>query len=72
MARRGWYVRVYASARGYDQGADRALLSRRKPAYKAARAKDPERWTGEIRDWTPINEVWLNRPLEASVETQTL
>ena len=28
--------------------------------YEAAKARHPERWTRQTRNWTLINEVWLN------------
>jgi len=28
--------------------------------YEAAKAKNPERWARQIRDWSISNEVWLN------------
>jgi hypothetical protein len=31
-----------------------------------------QRWSGEIRDWNPVNEVWLNPPKEVRVEEQKL
>lgn len=36
------------------------ILARRKETYELARARHPERWTGDIRNWTPIAEVTLN------------
>jgi putative transposase len=28
--------------------------------YEKAKAVHPERWSGEIRDWSLEDEVWLN------------
>ncbi len=41
-------------------GMDVAILAQRKHLYLAARAKNPNRWSGEIRNWDPIKEVHLN------------
>jgi transposase InsO family protein len=41
-------------------GLDTAILERRKQVYKAARAKNPERWSGDIRNWTPKTMEFLN------------
>jgi putative transposase len=41
-------------------GMDHALLNQRTAIYVAAREKNPNRWTGQIRDWSPIHEVHLN------------
>ncbi|MFT9495404.1 hypothetical protein [Anaerosolibacter sp.] len=39
--------------------ADQILQQRRK-VYAEAKAKHPERWSREIRDWSIDDEVWLN------------
>jgi len=44
------------------QGEDKEILEKRKAVYEAAKDKNPQRWSGEIRDWSPVTEVWLNRP----------
>lgn len=41
-------------------GRDLAILRRRKEVYERARARNPERWCGKIRNWNPIKEVVLN------------
>lgn len=41
-------------------GKDVAVLVRRYAVYEAARAKNPARWTGATRNWTPVDEVYLN------------
>lgn len=48
-------------------GEDRAIFVKRIAVYEAARAKHPERWRGNIRNWSLPNIVWLNRPAEGSV-----
>lgn len=42
------------------RGEDQAILQRRRAVYEAAKARNPERWSGDIRDWTAVDEVWLN------------
>lgn len=42
------------------EGIDEELLKKRKEVYKKAKQKNPERWSGEIRDWEKIQEVRLN------------
>jgi putative transposase len=37
-----------------------SLLAHRKAVYEAARASQPERWPGSIRDWNLDNVVYLN------------
>nr|VFJ66643.1 MAG: Transposase InsO and inactivated derivatives [Candidatus Kentron sp. DK] len=46
------------------RGEDTALLEKRKELYELARARNPRRWSGKIRDWNPVDEVWLNPPKE--------
>ena len=40
--------------------ADRKILEKRNAVYKQARAKHPERWAGNTRDWSRIEAVHLN------------
>lgn len=42
------------------QGLEVEVLEGRRSVYGAARSKRPERWSGEIRNWEPIEEVVLN------------
>ena len=41
-------------------GQDSALLSKRKQVYEAAKAANPQRWSGATRNWQPVREVYLN------------
>jgi transposase InsO family protein len=41
-------------------GLDIALLSKRVEVYEAAKARNPERWSGATRNWQPILIVHLN------------
>lgn len=41
-------------------GREHAILAQRHAVYLAARAKQPARWSGDTRDWTPIATVRLN------------
>ncbi len=41
-------------------GKDVAILSQRHHVYEEARAKNPARWTTATRNWTPVDEVYLN------------
>lgn len=49
-------------------GRDVEILAQRQEVYEAARAKNPERWSGSTRDWTPVGEVVLNPGSSASIE----
>jgi len=54
------------------RGEDAAILAARKRLYEAAKQARPERWSGDTRNWTPIDEVWLNpskdQPTKGTVE----
>jgi transposase InsO family protein len=39
---------------------DTEILAKRHQVYQMAKEKNPERWSGNIRNWTPITEVALN------------
>jgi hypothetical protein len=43
---------------------DDELLKQRDAVYEAARQRNPERWSGNTRNWNPVIEVWLNPPKE--------
>jgi putative transposase len=46
------------------EGFDQAILAQRQAIYEQARARHPERWSGSLRNWQPITEVWLNPSAE--------
>lgn len=50
------------------RGEDRAILSQREAVFKAAKAKNPRRWTGATRDWSPVMEVSLNPGRASEIE----
>ncbi len=39
---------------------DVEILTKRKQVYQQAKSKNPDRWSGEIRNWEPIEKVYLN------------
>lgn len=41
-------------------GLDDALLRKRTEVYEAAKARRPERWSGDTRSWAPVTTVHLN------------
>jgi transposase InsO family protein len=41
-------------------GLDGEILARRKAVYAVAKARHPERWSGETRNWNPVHVVYLN------------
>jgi len=42
--------------------ADRAIFAARSRVYEQARARRPERWSRGTRNWSLVDQVWLNRP----------
>lgn len=42
------------------KGRDVGILAARQAVYEKARSKNPERWSGEVRNWDPIMDVRLN------------
>jgi transposase InsO family protein len=52
-------IRFVTPAQRHD-GSDIAILDNRRRVYAAARARNPHRWTGKTRNWTPIEVVHLN------------
>jgi transposase InsO family protein len=54
----------YVTPNQRHRGEDSDVLEQRRAVYKAARKRNPERWSGDTRNWNPVTEVWLNPPLE--------
>ena len=57
----------YASPAQRHAGDDHAILAARHALYAQARERNPARWSGATRNWTPIGAVTLNPELEAVV-----
>jgi putative transposase len=41
-------------------GHDTHILARREQVYRDAKARHPQRWSGNIRNWQPVGDVHLN------------
>jgi len=52
------------------RGEDIDILTKRKEVYRRAKSKNPERWSGEIRNWEPVKEVYLNPEKQKSVTVE--
>jgi putative transposase len=48
-------------------GEDRDILAARHELYLKAKQSNPNRWSGDTRDWTPVAAVTLNPEREAVV-----
>lgn len=51
-------------------GEDIALLAARKEVYRKAKERTPNRWSGETRNWDPVDEVYLNPEKQKVVEKE--
>lgn len=51
------------------RGEDVAILKERTRVYEAAKRRHPERWSGQTRNWLPVQSVSLN-PQSKKPETQ--
>jgi putative transposase len=50
----------YVTPEARYQGRDKAILAARHLVYERARRRNPERWSGDTRDWSPAPPVTLN------------
>ncbi len=60
----------YVTPNQRHRGEDSGVLRQRRAVYEAARERNPERWSGETRNWNPVTEVWLNPPKEHQAEKE--
>jgi putative transposase len=71
----GWYnhdhlhsgIRYVSPAQRHT-GEDQTILAARHALYLRARERNPARWSGNTRNWTPIGAVTLNPEREAVIE----
>ena len=52
------------------RGEDHLILSQRTSLYQAAKACRPERWSGAVRNWKPLETVYLNPKKSTGKEEQ--
>lgn len=53
-------------------GLDPAILAKRSVVYENAKRLNPQRWSGQTRNWSPITEVYLNPKKETMKMTAEL
>ena len=58
----------YVTPQQRHDGDDLEILAKRKDVYHAARKRNPQRWSGEIRDWGHVNDVLLNPDKQKTVK----
>lgn len=61
----------YVSPAQRHAGADTAILAARHELYRQARERNPRRWSGATRDWTPLGAVTLNPERDAIVSPRS-
>lgn len=61
-------IRYVSPAQRHD-GADRPILAARHALYIQARERNPARWSGTTRNWSPVLAVTLNRERECVINT---
>ena len=50
----------YVTPNDRHEGRDAAILANRRAVYRDAKKRAPRRWTGDIRNWSPVGDVTLN------------
>ena len=60
-------IRYVAPAQRHA-GTDAQILSKRHEVYIAARQRQPRRWSGRTRNWTPIGAVTLNPERDSLIQ----
>ncbi len=53
-----------------QSGVGQDVLEKRQYIYQEAKAAHPERWTGQARNWSLEDEVWLNPESEKESKKQ--
>ncbi len=61
----------YVSPQQRHVGEDKAILAARHALYAQARQRNPARWSGNTRDWSPVGVVTLNPEREAVINMAT-
>lgn len=59
----------YITPKSRHEGKGKKILDKRKEVYKAAKARNPERWSRGIRNWKYTEKVVLN-PLTEKIENK--
>jgi transposase InsO family protein len=59
----------YVSPAQRHAGEDKTVLAARHALYLEARERNPARWSGHTRNWTPINTVTLNPERDEIIKT---
>jgi hypothetical protein len=60
----------YVSPAQRHAGDDQEILAARHAVYLRARERNPARWSGATRNWSPIGAVTLNPERDSVIKTQ--
>lgn len=52
------------------EGREEKIMQQREDVYETAKRRNPERWSGSVRNWRPIGEVFLHKKEAGSKETK--
>jgi putative transposase len=58
----------YVSPAQRHAGEDQDILAARHAVYEAAKQRNPARWSGDTRDWSPVGPVTLNPERDSVVD----
>ena len=58
----------YVTPNQRHTGQDKLILAHRRAVYQRAKNKNPERWSGQTRQWTAPAEVILNKQRTSTAE----
>jgi len=53
-------------------GREACILANRRRVYENARRRNPQRWSGSIRNWHPVSLVWLNPEKDQNIQRPQL
>lgn len=74
-----WYNNVhlhsgikFVTPASRHSGHDQKILEQRNKVYQEAKTKNPNRWSGGTRNWSKVNQVYLNPINEKSIDARQL
>ena len=63
-----WPITKFITPHARHSGRDKEILKNREKVYKKAKRRNPDRWTGNIRNWDLIEKVDLNPDTEKMID----
>ncbi len=62
----------FVTPKSRHEGADAEILKNRHSVYQNAKLANPQRWSRQTRNWSPVTEVRLNPGKEKKIDAQML